>query len=379
MDPGPFLLPGLAVALLVAAAVAACIADRRRLRRALREAMTQRDRGLVDRCAAIRALRLAAIELRGPATTLLGHADRLCADGGYGKIGVGETCAGQNRGGQDSGRQDSGGQNWGGQDWGGQDWGGQNGAAQIGATIGAIAHQMLDLADDLQHHALADATSRVLREEPTPLAVMLRDAITVVQAGLEPSRRQWLLPPDIDTIELLADRRALAQILTRVLGNAARFSRLDDWIDISFEFDDDYFALLVADEGIGVVAAGHAGTPAPADSRGLGLGLALARVLMEAHGGALRVEAVPSVGTRVRLDFPMKRLLRAVPSTLAAASVSLPTGAQLGGVQLRLPVGVSAGAQSDAVVGGMPSGAAAGVVALDAAMGERPVGVPVGV
>ena len=163
-----------------------------------------------------------------------------------------------------------------------------------------------------------------------------------------------------------------------MLGNAARFSRLDDWIDISFEFDDDYFALLVADEGIGVVAAGHAGTPAPADSRGIGLGLALARVLMEAHGGALRVEAVPSVGTRVRLDFPMKRLLRAAPSTLAAASVSLPTGAQLGGVQLRLPVGVSAGAQSDAVVGGMPSGAAAGVVASDAAMGERPVGVPVG-
>ena len=290
MEPGPFLLPGLAAALLVAAAVAACLADRRRLARALRAATRERDRVLVDELAAVRALRLAAIELRGPATTLLGHADRLCADGGGG---------------------------------------------QIGATIGAIAHQVLDLADDLQHHALADAASRVLRDEPTHLAVMLKDAIAVVQASLEPSRRHWRLPPDIDAIELSADRRALGQILARVLGNAARFSRLDDWIDISFDADGDHFALIVADEGNGLVTADRSVAPGLADSRGLGLGLALARVLMEAHGGALRVEAVPSVGTRVTLDFPMTRLLRMALSAPALAPV---------GVAVGVPVGVSMGA-----------------------------------
>ena len=42
---------------------------------------------------------------------------------------------------------------------------------------------------------------------------------------------------------------------------------------------------------------------------GLGLGLALARSLLEAHGGALRLEAVPGVGTRAWLTLPRDRLV----------------------------------------------------------------------
>ena len=91
-----------------------------------------------------RGLRLAAIELRGLATTLLGHADRLGADDA----------------------------SW-----------------QTGSTIGAIARQMLDLADHLQHHSLADTAHRVLCEEPIYLAVMLDEAVAAVQASLEPSGR----------------------------------------------------------------------------------------------------------------------------------------------------------------------------------------------
>ena len=267
-------LPAVAAALLMAAAVVAVIADRCRQRRIVLAAETQRDRACAGEAAAVRALRLAAIELRGPATTLLGHADRLCADGT---------------------------------------------SVPAGTTIGAIARQMLGLADDLQHHALADAASRVLREEPTRLAVVLRDAVAAVQASLEPGRRHWRLPVELDGIEVVADRRALAQILARVLGSAARFSHHDDWIDIAFETSADRFALIIADEGTGLAAGDGAGTPGHANTRGLGLGLALARVLMQAHGGDLLVEAVPSVGTRVALDFPISRLVAVASAEPASA------------------------------------------------------------
>lgn len=321
MALAPQYLPVLIAALPIAATVVACLVDRRQHRHALAAAKTERDQARTGEAEAVRVLRLAAIELRGPATILLGHADRLCAED-----------------------------------------------ADIPAVeaIGAIAQQMLDLADDLQHHALADATRRVLRDEPIRLAGILQDAVAAVQAGLEPGWRHWRLPPELGAprfgrpdagtshievpwpapvgpgpvgpgpagpgpaghgpsghgpsgpgppargaIYVIADRRALAQILARVLGSAARFSHHDDWIDIGFELAGDRFVLIVADEGNGLVATDRGDAPSRADSRGLGFGLALARVLMEAHGGALRVEAVPSVGTRVTLDFPLSQLVRA--------------------------------------------------------------------
>jgi signal transduction histidine kinase len=283
MELGPLFLPALAAALLLAAIMAGGVAAYHRQRRALRTARAERDQARAAEAEAVRALRLAAIELRGPATTLLGHADRLCADAAHG---------------------------------------------QTGTTIGAIAHQVLDLADDLQHHTLAEAGGRLVREEKVPLARMLDDAVALVRAGLAPGRRHWRLPPDIGTVELIVDRRALAQVLARVLGSAARFSRHDDWIDISFEVAGNRCALIIADEGNGLMAADGAGMTGGADSRGLGFSLALARVLMEAHGGGLRVEAVPSVGTRVTLDFPMMRLVRDAtvePPRLALAEAALGT------------------------------------------------------
>jgi signal transduction histidine kinase len=51
-----------------------------------------------------------------------------------------------------------------------------------------------------------------------------------------------------------------------------------------------------------------AGVALAADSRGIGLRLAVARDLMEAHGGRLEVEALPKVGSRVSLIFPVARL-----------------------------------------------------------------------
>ena len=303
-------LPALGAVLLIAAIMAVGIVDRRRQRRLVVAAGVACDWARSGQAEAVRALRLAAIELRGPATTLLGHADRLCADG----VSV------------------------------------LAGTTPAGITIGAIARQMLDLADDLQHHALADAASRVLHDEPTQLAVMLNDAVAAVQAGLEPGRRHWRLPPELGGIEVIADRRALAQILARVLGCAARFSQHDDWIDIAFEITADRFALIVADEGNGLAATdsadasvegnGLAATDSAdasvrGDTRGLGFGLALARVLMQAHGGTLVVEAVPSVGTRVTLDFPMSRLVGAAPR---CASSVIPSGIPAG-----TPVGRPAG------------------------------------
>jgi signal transduction histidine kinase len=234
----------------------------------LAAALAERDRAMDGEARATRFLRLAALDLRAPAMSLLGHADHLARDGAD--------------------------------------------AASHADAIAVITGQMLRLADDFQDHALPDPATRVLRQERLPFGLLLADAIAAVSATLGPARRFWRKPADCSGIHLLADRRAMAQILVRVLSNAARFSRDGDWIDISIVRSEEGLALIVADEGTGLLAGlDIAGRPGGAASRGVGLGLSLARVLMEAHGGALTVESTAGIGTQVVLGFPAGRVIAA--------------------------------------------------------------------
>ena len=98
-----------------------------------------------------------------------------------------------------------------------------------------------------------------------------------------------------------------------MLGNAARLSRDQDWIDIRADIRagdaEDGLAIVIEDEGDGLPPGIDLGIDlgAPAEhpaSRGVGLGLALARTLMQAHGGALTVQSTSQVGSRVVLTFP---------------------------------------------------------------------------
>jgi signal transduction histidine kinase len=142
----------------------------------------------------------------------------------------------------------------------------------------------------------------------------LRDAIAAVATALEPAQRRWCLAPGLAGCTLDADRRALSQILQRVLGNAARHSRAGDWIEIGLEPADNGVTLVIADEGTGLCGPDNPAPPGQVESRGLGLGLALARRLMEAHGGSLATEAAARVGTRVILRFPAERVVSGVAS-----------------------------------------------------------------
>lgn len=192
--------------------------------------------------------------------------------------------------------------------------GGRSGAAAA-ASIAEGAKRLLDLADELTELLALQGGLRVLHAQPLPLLPVIEDAVAATAAQLGPSRRDWRLAPDCAAITLSADARALRGALEQVLARAARLTRDGDWIGIRPVVTPDSLAIIIEDEGAGIgaadIAPDAAVAPAAERTRGLGFGLAVARALLEAHGGSLRIEALQGVGARAWLTLPRDRVLAA--------------------------------------------------------------------
>jgi PAS domain S-box-containing protein len=118
---------------------------------------------------------------------------------------------------------------------------------------------------------------------------------------------------------LMADQRALEQILRNIIGNAAKFTPPEGEIDISVDCDGPGLRIHVVDTGPGIPAnvLHEIGEPfrqvEDAYSRrhaGSGLGLYISRSLMKLHGGELDVASTHGEGTTVTLSFPEDCVIR---------------------------------------------------------------------
>lgn len=189
-------------------------------------------------------------------------------------------------------------------------------------TVTAKARQLLRLSDDIAEFMATEARPRSLRQVAVPLAPLLEESIASVNAQLGPAVRQWRVAPDFAGLTLQADRRALRGALHQVLSRAARLTRDGDWIDLRPVLTPESLAIVVEDEGSGLPAEDLASQVAAVEleaepTRGLGFGLATARSLLEAHGGDLRLEALPGVGARAWLSLPRGRVLEAAAAVAA--------------------------------------------------------------
>ncbi len=144
----------------------------------------------------------------------------------------------------------------------------------------------------------------------------LRSSASAFQAGEIALRLD--LPERLP--ELRADERRLQQVLTGLLSNAVKFTPAGGEVTVGAVLDPTGDLLLhVTDTGIGIPAADLERVFEPfiqLDAtlsrrfQGAGLGLYVARSLVEAHGGRLRLLSEPGAGTRAEIALPGWRLSR---------------------------------------------------------------------
>lgn len=117
-----------------------------------------------------------------------------------------------------------------------------------------------------------------------------------------------------DTIPLVqADNDRLTQIFYNLIGNAVKFTN-KGYVKVSAQIIGEKVEVCIEDTGIGIPREKHndifisfeqIDTSITRSYKGTGLGLPITKQLVELHGGSIRVESTPGIGSRFYFNLPM--------------------------------------------------------------------------
>ncbi len=146
--------------------------------------------------------------------------------------------------------------------------------------------------------------------------VKLNDWLVSTLSPWEASARQkglaWAVDvaPDLPVVMMDPDR--MAQAIGNILSNAIKFTPAGGKVSTSIESADSQLLIQVEDNGPGIPLQEQEkifqpfirGSQGRRIVEGMGLGLSIAREIVVAHGGDIKLESTPGVGSRFILQMP---------------------------------------------------------------------------
>jgi cell cycle sensor histidine kinase DivJ len=178
---------------------------------------------------------------------------------------------------------------------------------QSGHHLLAVVNAMLDMSK-------IEAGRYELVKEPFEIATVMRNVDEML--ALEASRKGVVFTTRVarGLDEIVADRRAVKQILINLANNAIKFTDTGGVVTIDAALAAGNLELRVSDTGIGIPAEKLSliGMPFMQVQNdytrrydGTGLGLALVKGLVALHGGQFGIESVEGKGTVITVALPL--------------------------------------------------------------------------
>jgi PAS domain S-box-containing protein len=210
--------------------------------------------------------------------------------------------------------------------------GGDDVLARERAVIERQVSHLMRLVDDLLDVSRAARGSLRLERSPVELAAIVADAIEAAGPLVEERKQRLTVSVAHQGLVIDGDRGRLAQVVTNLLNNAAKYTPPGGHVTLSARCDEDRVVLEVADDGAGIApdllphvfdafTQGRQGLDRK--QGGLGLGLAIARQLIVGHGGSIEARSAgPGWGTMMVVQLPCAT----APSPRVAASIEAVDG-----------------------------------------------------
>jgi CheY-like chemotaxis protein/anti-sigma regulatory factor (Ser/Thr protein kinase) len=182
------------------------------------------------------------------------------------------------------------------------------------AVIERQVSHLMRLVDDVLDVSRAVRGELRLERAPVEVAGVIADAIEVAGPLVEERRHKLSVSVPRTGLLLVADAERIAQVVTNLLTNAAKYTPSGGHITVVARADGGHVVLEVSDDGAGIApellpvvfdafTQGRQGLDRK--QGGLGLGLAIARQLIVAHGGTIEAQSAgPGRGTTMVVRLP---------------------------------------------------------------------------
>lgn len=179
-------------------------------------------------------------------------------------------------------------------------------------TISEESDKLGDLIEQLLDLSRMEAGMLRIVPEAQALESVIDIAITQLKTIATNHKLVVEVRPDLPPVNV--DGLRISQVLTNLVGNAARYSPLQTQITISAQHIDDMLQIDVVDCGPGIPMRDRArifepfrqlGDETTGHHGGAGLGLAICKGLVEAHGGQIWVQNRSDSGTVISFTVPV--------------------------------------------------------------------------
>jgi signal transduction histidine kinase/ActR/RegA family two-component response regulator len=160
--------------------------------------------------------------------------------------------------------------------------------------------QMVRLVDDLLDVSRINTGKFAIKMGQVELKAVVNDALEVVRSYIDLHGHELVIDLPDRPVFLHGDATRLAQILSNLLNNAAKYTNRGGRVSLTARVEDKNLIVCVADNGIGIASDMLANvfemfvqvdSTLERTNAGLGVGLSLARRLVELHHGSIEAHS----------------------------------------------------------------------------------------
>ncbi|MCR9219157.1 MAG: ATP-binding protein [Alphaproteobacteria bacterium] len=182
------------------------------------------------------------------------------------------------------------------------------------ADINASGEHLLGLIDQVLDLSKIEAGKREYSFEALDVNEIVDEAVRHLRPIADEQRVTLCFEAAEGGPQLVADRRAVAQILLNLISNAIKYNEIGGAVRVAARRAGNRLLLTVEDDGVGIPAAELPTITQPfvqvrldpyVTRSGSGLGLSVVEMLAREHEGDLRIESEAGRGTCVTVDLPV--------------------------------------------------------------------------